>query len=56
MATWPSSCAGALLLLFEEQLELLVGDEAEVDEDLSDAALGHGVEAVSGQLSAIGWS
>ena len=34
--------AGTLLLLFDEQFELLVGDIAEVDQDLSDAALGHG--------------
>ena len=34
--------AGALLLLVEQQFELLVGDVAEVDQDLSDAALGHG--------------
>ena len=32
--------AGALLLLFEQQFELLVGDVTEVDQDLSDAAYG----------------
>jgi hypothetical protein len=28
---------GALLLLFEEQVALLIGDEAHIDEDLTDA-------------------
>jgi hypothetical protein len=31
-----------LMLLIDEQLLLLIGDETHVDEDLSDAAVGHG--------------
>jgi hypothetical protein len=34
--------AGALLLLLEEHLELLIGDEAHIDEDLTDATDSHG--------------
>ncbi len=30
--------AGTLLLLFEQHFELVVGDEAEVDQNLSDAS------------------
>jgi hypothetical protein len=46
--------ASALMLLFEEQFELVVGDVTEVDQDLSDAALGHvgKLSAVSDQQSA----
>ena len=46
--------AGALMLLFKEQFELVVGDVTEVDQDLSDAALGHlgKLSAVSDQQSA----
>ena len=33
--------AGVLVLLIDQQLLLLVGDETQVDQDLSDAAMGH---------------
>ena len=33
--------AGPLLLLFEQHLQLIVGDETQVDQDLSDATNRH---------------
>ena len=36
--------AGVLVLLIEQQLVLLVGDEPQVDEDLSDASMCHDEE------------
>ena len=33
--------ARVLLLLFEQQLQLLIGDEPQIDQDLSDAAMCH---------------
>ena len=41
MATLPSSCPGCSLLLFEQHLQLLVGDEPHVDQNLSDAPMCH---------------
>ena len=41
MATLPSSWPGCCVLLIDQQLELLVGDEAQVDQDLSDATMCH---------------
>ncbi len=37
----PEQFAGPLLLLFEQRLQLVVGDEAQVDQDLTDASNCH---------------
>ena len=47
MATLPSNWPGCSLLLIEQQLLLLVGDEPQVDQDLSDASMCHDEESVS---------
>ena len=47
-AMWPSNSSGPLLLLFEQHFELLVGDESEIDEDLSDASNCHESRSESG--------
>ena len=49
-ATWPEQLVGPLLLLFEQHFELLVGDEAEIDEDLTDASHCHGRSALDREV------